>query len=164
MSKRSISLVYYWASTIAWAAIIFYLSEQPDLHIVENQWDMILRKAAHVFFFAIQTILTYRSLLWTVRTKVRQFELRKDFDASIMIEGLLLTIAVLATILYAAFDEYHQSLVPTRVGSLVDVLIDSIGILFSAGILFKSGVIAEIEHRFARKGWAIITGEKYYGE
>lgn len=164
MSKRTLSLIYYWSSTIVWAGIIFYLSEQPDLHIVENQWDMILRKGAHVFFFAIQMILTYRALLWTVRTKLRQFELRKDYDASIMINSLLLVIAVLATILYAAFDEYHQSLVPTRVGSFTDVLIDTVGIIISAAVLFKSGVIAELEHRFARKGWAIIMGEKYYGE
>jgi len=164
MSKRTISLVYYWITTIGWAMIIFYLSSQPDLHIVENQWDLILRKAAHVFFFAILTILTYRSLLWTVRTKVKQFDLRKDYDATIIIKTLLLIITVLAVLLYAAFDEYHQSLVPTRVGSINDVLIDGFGILITAGLLFNVGVLAEVEHRFARKGWAILSGDKYYGE
>jgi VanZ family protein len=164
MSKRIISLIYYWTSTIAWAGLIYFFSAQPDLKITTSDWDLILRKLAHIFMFSIQTILVYRSLLWTVRTKVRQFELRKDYDASILITGLLLTIAILSTLLYAAFDEYHQTLVPSRVGAITDVLIDSIGIFISAGILFKVGIISEIEHRFARKGWAILTGQKYYGE
>ncbi len=95
---------------------------------------------------------------------MREFELRKDFDASILIETLLLIVSALISILYAVSDEYHQSWIPTRHGSVVDVLIDAGGILISAFFLFKIGIIAEIEHRFAKKGWKILAGEKYYGE
>jgi len=164
MKKRTIILAYYWISTIAWAGLIYFLSEQPNLQVTSTDWDELLRKIAHMFFFAVQTILIYRALLWTVRTKIREFELRKDFDASILIEWLLLVIAILATILYAAFDEYHQTWVPTRSGNITDVLIDSVGILLAAFALFKAGILTEVEHRFARTGWQILTGQKYYGE
>lgn len=164
MKKRTLILVYYWITTIAWAGLIYFLSAQPEIRVVATDLDKILRKFAHAFFFAVLMILVYRSLLWTVRTKMREFELRKDFDASILIETLLLIISVLISILYAASDEYHQSLVPTRNGSVCDVLIDTAGVLVSALLLFKFGIISEIEHRFARKGWKILTGEKYYGE
>lgn len=164
MKKRTLILVYYWVTTLAWAGFIYFLSEQPDLRITKSHWDAVLRQLSHAFVFAILTILTYRSLLWTVRTKVRELELRKDYDASIMIEGLLLIISALATVLYACFDEYHQTLVPTRVGDIVDVLTDSAGVVLASLIMLKAGIITELEHRFARKGWLIITGQKYYGE
>lgn len=39
-----------------------------------------------------------------------------------------LLIALIITLLYAVIDEIHQTFVPTREGTVRDVLIDSIGI------------------------------------
>lgn len=164
MSKRTVSLFYYWGTTITWAGLLYWLAEQPNLRITSSDWDELLRNLAHAFFYAVQTVLIYRSLLWTVRTKVREFELRKDYDASILIEFLLLVISVLGSTLYGAFDEYHQSGIPTRDGSFADVIVDFSGAALAAAIMFKAGIIAELEHRFARRGWEILTGQKYYGE
>lgn len=42
---------------------------------------------------------------------------------------------VAITIAYGVTDEWHQSQVPSRVGSTVDVLYDTIGAVTAAGVL-----------------------------
>lgn len=44
--------------------------------------------------------------------------------------------ALLATVLYACTDEFHQLFVPGRAGKLTDVMIDSIGAVLITGILW----------------------------
>jgi len=165
MKIRSLYLFYYWGSALAWATVLYFLSNQPDLTVVSDQGlDAILRKFAHLISYAFLTFLIYRAWLWTFRTKLREFEIRKDFDASILIESLLLVIAILMTVLYGAFDEYHQTMVASRSGEITDVLIDSLGSVLAGIAVIRFGILNEIEHRFAKKGWKILTGQKYYGE
>jgi len=46
-------------------------------------------------------------------------------------KSILFFLAIITTLIYAAFDEFHQTFVPTRSGALRDIGIDSIGILLS---------------------------------
>ncbi|GAA4437230.1 VanZ family protein [Bremerella cremea] len=43
--------------------------------------------------------------------------------------------AMIVCILYAAGDEWHQTFVPDRHGTVTDVLIDSLGVFFAGGVL-----------------------------
>jgi VanZ family protein len=97
-----------WLPAVAWALVIFSLSSVPHLGTDLGLWDTILRKLAHVFEYAVLGALLARAL-------------RRP--------GLAFALAVL----YAASDELHQTFVPGRHGSPVDVAIDSAGI--ALGIL-----------------------------
>ena len=91
--------------------LIFFLSAQPDLGTGLGVWDTILRKLAH----AVEYGLLF--LLW-----LRAFRFRNA------------TAAALIAVAYAISDELHQTMVPTRHGSPVDVLIDCSGIAVAAAV------------------------------
>ena len=86
-------------------ALIFFLSAQPDLGTGLGVWDTVLRKLAHATEFGLLFLLWHRALRW------------RNLPAAVAI-----------TVAYAISDELHQTLVPTRHGSPVDVLIDCAGI------------------------------------
>jgi VanZ family protein len=97
---RALSL---WLPVVLWAALIFTLSSIPDLGTGLGGWDLVLRKAAHAAEFAILGFLLLRAL-------------GRDVPA------------LAAGIAYAASDELHQAFVPGRQGSVLDVLVDAIGV------------------------------------
>ena len=97
---RALSL---WLPVVVWAGLIFALSSIPDLGTGLGTWDLVLRKVAHAAEFAVLGLLLLRALGREVA-------------------ALTLGIA------YAASDELHQHFVPGRQGSVLDVLLDSVGV------------------------------------
>jgi VanZ family protein len=93
---------------MAWAALIFVLSSIPDLGTGLGGWDLVLRKIAHAAEFAVLGFLLLRAVGGP-------------------------QVALGLGIAYAVSDEIHQHFVPGRLGSPIDVLIDSAGVL--AGVL-----------------------------
>lgn len=106
MVKRTLTR---WLPVVFWASIIFYLSAQPDLRITQNQWDFLLRKCAHMFFFGVLFLLTYRALGFRN-----------------------MRIAFCLAVGYAISDELHQRFVAGRHGAPTDVLIDTAGMIVVA--------------------------------
>lgn len=105
-----------WALLILWMGVIFYFSAQPDLKSgFESRLDFILRKAAHIVEYVILTYLAWQAIGDGAKSKK------------------YLIYAVIFSIIYAVSDEYHQTFVRSRIGSPVDVLVDSAGIVI-AGI------------------------------
>ena len=102
--------------------LIFYLSAQPDLNSGLGTWDTVLRKLAHMAEFGLLWFLWWRALGY----------------------GNRLAPALIA-IAYAITDELHQTTVEGRVGSPVDVLIDSAGVALAvlAARRARSGSVAE---------------------
>jgi VanZ family protein len=96
------------AAPLAWMAVIFVLSAQPDLSTHLGIWDLVGRKLAHIASYALLTWLWFWALRGTVARPMAS--------------------AVVISLLYAVSDEYHQHFVHGRHGSPVDVAIDSIGI------------------------------------
>jgi len=88
--------------------LIFGLSSIPDLGTGLGTWDLVLRKVAHAAEYAVLGFLLLRAL-------GRQ------------------AVALAVGIAYAASDELHQHFVPGRLGSPLDVLLDSIGV--AAGVV-----------------------------
>lgn len=114
---RRISL---WGPVLAWAGLIFFLSSLPDLSSGLEQ-DFLLRKTAHVLEYAVLAALIWRA-----------------FRGSFGLKGPVLALLCFsAAALYAASDEWHQSFVPGRGPSAVDVLIDSTGALAACLILTR---------------------------
>lgn len=97
------SLAGRWVPVIAWAAVIFAFSSVPDLGTGLEGWDLVLRKVAHAGEYALLGALLVRA---TGRA------------------GLAFALGTL----YAVTDELHQTLVPGRLGSPLDVAIDAAGV------------------------------------
>lgn len=96
---------------ILWAGLIFHLSGISGLRITEAWYDIILRKCAHMFVFGVLALMIQRGLTGST-----------DWP-----NNRLLAWSFIATVLYAISDEVHQSFVPERHGSPIDVGIDSVG-------------------------------------
>jgi VanZ family protein len=95
----------------------FLLWLEPAISTADiAQVHLFVRKAAHLAEYAILTGLLFRAL----RGRVNGFWRRAG-------------IAFFPIIIFAAADEYHQSFIPSRTASPVDVLVDYCGALL--GIL-----------------------------
>ena len=92
-----------WVPVVVWAAVIFAFSSVPDLGTGLGTWDLVLRKLAHGAEFAVLGALLLRAL-------------RDELPA------------LVAGIGYAITDEVHQHFVEGRIGSPLDVVIDSAGV------------------------------------
>ena len=97
-----------WVPVIACATLIFALSGIPSLSSGLDDWDLILRKSAHVSIYALLGALLVRAL---------------ERDAAALTIGIA----------YAASDEVHQHFVPGRSGAVLDVGFDTVGVI--AGVL-----------------------------
>jgi VanZ like family len=101
-------LAFTWLPVAAWAGLIFALSSIPDLGTGLGGWDLMLRKVAQLDEYAIFGALLARAIqtattAWT-------------------------WIAWVAGTAYAASDELHQHFVPGRHASLLDLVIDAVGV------------------------------------
>lgn len=90
--------------------LIFVLSAQPDLPHAKGRWlDLLLKKAGHAAVYGV--------LAWLYRRALR----------SHIPTSALRTVSIGLAVAYAMSDEYHQTFVPGRNGSLVDVAVDGVG-------------------------------------
>ncbi|ETA78971.1 VanZ family protein [Youngiibacter fragilis] len=125
-NKRMIS----YAAVIMWMALIFMFSMQNG----EDSSDMSGRLVAILKFFGIGTGGQELAL---VNLFIRKAAHMTEYAILFLLIANALSIdfsgrkvylyALLITIGYAAADEFHQLFVPGRAGTLVDVVIDSIG-------------------------------------
>ena len=84
-----------------------------------NELNLFIRKAAHFSVYLIMSMFIYaEAALW----------LKKYFLSGIISVGICM--------IYAAADEFHQSLVPGRTPLVKDVFIDSCGALIGSIICF----------------------------
>jgi VanZ family protein len=109
--------------------LIFFFSAQPSLSTNLGNWDLILRKAAHIAEYAILFLLLWRAL--------RQHLAR---------EQIALIFAALIALAYAASDEWHQTFVQGRSGKALDVGIDLTGILLAFLLASRRLRSAEYTH------------------
>ena len=116
------NLITFWFPVFFWCAIIYYFSSIPSLRSdFSNQWDFVLRKIAHMVEYGVLTVLLFR-----VYSKNNGFTIKKSISFAIMF-----------ALTYAFTDEYHQTFVFGRQGSLNDVFVDGLGIFFTAFLIYK---------------------------
>jgi len=101
-------LVRLWLPVVVWAGLIFALSSVADLGTGLGGWDVVLRKLAHAAEFGVLGALLLRAI-----------------DRA----GVAFALGAL----YAVSDELHQMFVPGRMGSPLDVAIDTLGV--TCGVL-----------------------------
>ena len=114
-------------AALAFMGLIFWLSAQPHLNTGLGVWDTIFRKLAHVTEFGVLTVLWFRAL------------------APLAARPHLLAAAI--ALAYAISDEYHQSFVPGRHPSPIDVGIDLVGITLAIVVLTRETPLTSVLHR-----------------
>lgn len=100
---------------------LFNLTEQEAATI-----NVFFRKSVHLSAFGVLAILFYKSFSTKPYIKAWVF-----------------------TTLYAATDELHQVFIPNRTGTVIDVVIDSIGAII--GLLIVKLIIVYKENRFKKQ-------------
>jgi VanZ family protein len=101
-----------WLPPLVWMAVIFAFSAQHGGgHLPPG--EIVLRKLAHVTEYFVLTALLLRAL-------------HRSALAAAM------PVAIVAALVYASSDEWHQSFVPGRTATPRDVAIDGIGIALAA--------------------------------
>jgi VanZ family protein len=118
------SLFRYWLPPVLWMGVIFILSAQPTLpHHPGALLDLVLKKAGHMMGYGILAFL-----LWRAFSQGRGALSRSALVAAFVV-----------SVLYAASDEYHQSFVPGRNGTPVDVGLDAVGALVALLVVGSLG-------------------------
>ncbi|MGQ9503082.1 MAG: VanZ family protein [Anaerolineae bacterium] len=108
-----------WLPPILWMALIFWVSAQSQLPGLTVTWlDWLLKHSGHFGGYAVLALLW-----WRVTT---QFFRNRYVAAALAFAG---------TFLYAVSDEIHQSFVPGRDASWLDLAIDALGAVSAVGML-----------------------------
>ena len=113
--------IFRWLAVAVWCGIIFYFSSIPSLRITYGIWDMILRKVIHAAEFGILTFLVFKALNTKNKPQTK----------------IALIWAFVFSFLYAISDEVHQGFVAGRHANILDVGIDSLGIVLVGWYLVK---------------------------
>lgn len=118
--------VRFWRiALVVWLILIFlfssslFSSDNTEIVLVFSWLNYAVRKGSHVVEYAILMYLWFRSLC----------VVRERFSRSIVL-------SIILSVLYAASDEWHQSFVPNRDGTVTDVIWDASGVGFMAIILW----------------------------
>lgn len=101
-----------------YSAIIFWISHQPKVEILEDSF-IGFDKILHFFAYFIYSILTFTAIEIIINFKFKS--------------GIF---AIFVALLFAISDEYHQSFIDGRDASVYDFLADAVGIILS-GIFFS---------------------------
>lgn len=107
-SLNSAKILNLYTPPIIWAGLIFFLSAQNTLPGASYPLlDYILKQSAHVFVYAV-----LHFLIWRTNKK-------------------LVIIPILIAFVYALTDEFHQSFIPGRNATMIDIGFDLVGIFIS---------------------------------
>lgn len=115
--RRGTAALALWTPPLGLMALIWFLSSQPDLSTGLGGIDLVGRKVVHALEYALLCFLWWRAL------------------STRLSRGGAVGVALALALAYAALDEYHQTGVPGRSGSAVDVAIDAAGAAAAAAVI-----------------------------
>ena len=112
---------------MAWAGLIFFFSSLQTIPSPQDTvLNFVLKKSAHIFEYAVLYWLTFRAINWEVYETSPQKK-RVDYLSPLIF-----------TLIYAIFDEIHQSFIPNRHAKLYDVGFDSVGALLAIWRIYRN--------------------------
>lgn len=130
-------LIFYFSNETAGTSlgrsnIIIDLINPSSFNISEDLAIFVVRKLAHIFLYFVLGILIFNVLLEYKFSKKR-----------------LAICSIIATLVCAAIDEFHQLFVSGRSGQPRDILIDMIGGLIGVGI-YSLVIEMKVSHKFKK--------------
>lgn len=122
LKTRSLNYHYclYLILTFCYIGVIFYLSSLPStsLSFTDSTTERILSNIAHIPLYGILTILLF--LFFKNKTDKERKKINRN--------------VVLAAMCIAILDELNQSTTPGRHASLLDILLDAMGVFIALRI------------------------------
>jgi VanZ family protein len=110
MTKNKLKNLIRFLPVVVWMIVIFCFSSRRMVSVSENYLlSFLFFKSIHFVEYGILFLL-WKLALYKTRNGTK--------------------LALFFSILFAASDEFHQTLVPTREGKIRDVFIDTLGITF----------------------------------
>ena len=156
MSSDRHEVLKAWIAAILWLIVISIESTSlasahntgrilyPLLHFLFGMdwdhfevWHFFIRKSGHVVGYAILSMLLFRA--WRATLPAMN---------DVTWTSRWATIAIVGTALVASLDEWHQSFLPSRTGSIRDVALDS-----------GAAIIAQVLLYLVLRGWRSPTRE-----
>jgi VanZ family protein len=123
-------LLALWGPVLAWMAAIFYVSSVNTWTVGEGPpLYHVMRKAGHIFEYAVLALLAGRALAGTWH-RHHQHMLTRPMLVRVWWAGVALCAV------YALTDEVHQAFVPRREFHLTDILIDTLSATAALGIWY----------------------------
>ncbi len=111
-----------WLPPIIWAVFVFLLSSLPSVTVEAlGTWDYFFRKIWHMIEYAVLAVLFARLGIC-----------KKLPNREVYI------ISIIGAFCYALTDEWHQTFVVGRVGTPIDVGIDTLGAI--AGVMLYARI------------------------
>jgi VanZ family protein len=121
VAESKLQRILAWLPAILWAALIFFISAQPNSKFSKIESFEILFIIGHLVLYGVLMALLVLALR-------RGTELPANY-------AFLIAFVILA--LYAISDEFHQSFVPGRTATLFDLATDLVGAFFVWLLLLK---------------------------
>jgi len=119
-----------WLFLFFWSALIFFFSSISDIgKDIPSQWIKIISYFFHFGEYAVLAFLIIRAFGGMPRISRKK----------------ILPLALIFAIIYAVSDEYHQSFVPGRNASVIDILVDSLGILTTMTFFHRKVIQANLK-------------------
>jgi VanZ family protein len=110
------SALRFWGPLLAYMALIFWMSSRQVPAAFAGTPDYLLHGGGYFVFGVLSVRAVARGLA-------------SPRSVSVLAAGVAIAV------LYGASDEWHQSFVPGRDPSLLDLLADSVGALLAAGTI-----------------------------
>jgi len=134
-------LTNYWLPVMIWMGGIYWGSSQSVLPglLSSPSWEgLLLRKTVHLVEYAVLATLLWRALLNTPlgQTRAQHGESNDPPPATLSSRRWTFPLAFVIALVYAIFDEWHQSFVPNREARLLDVGIDMVGMVTALGLMW----------------------------
>jgi VanZ family protein len=95
-------------------------------------WHFFIRKSGHVAGYGILSVLLFRAFRATLSAATDAKTKMSDVKWTLR----WATIAVLGTALVASLDEWHQTFIPSRTGTIRDVILDTCAGIAAQTIIF----------------------------
>lgn len=134
-------LTKFWLPAVIWAVIIFLFSNFPTARVAPVSWqDFLFKKTIHLTEYAIFFTLWFRALKNTAN-----FSLPKTARW-----------VFIWTVLYAVTDEFHQTFIDGREGTVRDVIIDGVGALLAWLLIWRYLPKAPGRLKSWAKSWQLI--------
>lgn len=114
VETRTTDFLRRWGPAILMIVAIFFFSSIPFRQLPRfGRYDLLVKKGGHALGYGLLAAAFWHGFNWSKK---------------------LWWLALLLAVLYAVSDEFHQSFVPGRHPSPVDVAIDSAGAAFILAI------------------------------
>ncbi len=159
MLKKFGHIIYAWGTTLLFAGVIYWVATIPNFDVTTDATNEVVKVVFKMLLYALLFILFYRSIIATLKNTVKRLsgwrskgEALEDAEFVLIIETMTVIVTILATTLFAIFEEYIQNFVPGRHPEVRDVLVSVMAILLTALVVYTMPVIGELEvaikHKF----------------